>query len=213
MSLQSAAAMWNERYAMPDYAYGKAPNEYLKQCLPEWPIGKILFPAEGEGRNAVFAAALGWQVSAFDISEAGQLKAFQFAKEKQVKIDYQVGHFPELGYHPQSFDAVGLIYAHFPPSIRSEFYILIDQLLKPGGWVVFEAFSNNHSEYVLKNPKVGGPKDISMLYNQDDLTRYFPDYEIIELSEQEVCLNEGLFHVGLGSVIRFRGRKPLKQGS
>jgi hypothetical protein len=54
---------------------------------------------------------------------------------------------------------------------------------------------------------VGGPKDIAMLFSQDELRSDFANYEIIELAEKEIELNEGLFHIGKGSVIRFVGRK------
>ena len=51
--------VWDERYAEPDYVYGKAPNKYFKEKIDEIQIGEILFPAEGEGRNAVYAAKKG----------------------------------------------------------------------------------------------------------------------------------------------------------
>lgn len=53
---------WDERYGQEQYAYGETPNEYLKSKLAGLPKGKVLFPLEGEGRNAVFAAKTGWQV-------------------------------------------------------------------------------------------------------------------------------------------------------
>jgi len=57
---------WDERYSNEAYAYGELPNDYLKEQLEKANVGKILFPADGEGRNGVFAAKLGWDVSAFD---------------------------------------------------------------------------------------------------------------------------------------------------
>ncbi|NVM67000.1 hypothetical protein FHW88_005321 [Mucilaginibacter sp. SG538B] len=62
---------WDQRYAEEEFAYGEQPNNFLQQQLSLLKPGKILFPAEGEGRNAVFAAGLGWAVSAFDISIEG----------------------------------------------------------------------------------------------------------------------------------------------
>jgi hypothetical protein len=50
---------WNDRYSRKEFIYGIAPNEYLKEKLQEIKPGKILFAAEGEGRNAVFAAKTG----------------------------------------------------------------------------------------------------------------------------------------------------------
>jgi hypothetical protein len=72
---------WNDRYAKSEFAYGEEPNNYLREQLEKLHKGKILFPAEGEGRNAVFAAKLGWTVSAFDISSEGQKKALQLAEK------------------------------------------------------------------------------------------------------------------------------------
>ena len=56
---------WDDRYSKNEFAYGEQPNNYLKEQLEKLQVGRILFPAEGEGRNAVFAATLGWKVSSF----------------------------------------------------------------------------------------------------------------------------------------------------
>src|SRR5882757_4474339 len=96
---------WNERYRNDAFAYGVLPNRYLKKQLEKLPAGTILFPAEGEGRNAVFAAKLGWKVSAFDISSEGKNKAGRLAVANNVTIDYQVCELPNLNYGPEQFDA------------------------------------------------------------------------------------------------------------
>src|SRR5687768_5721230 len=83
---ESWVARWNERYSKHEFAYGEQPNNYLKEQLEKLDVGTILFPAEGEGRNAVFAAKLGWTVSAFDISVEGKNKALRLAKTNKVKI-------------------------------------------------------------------------------------------------------------------------------
>jgi len=111
-------AHWNNRYKEDAYAFGTEPNLFFKQQLVKLHPGKILFPAEGEGRNAVHAAKLGWDVFAFDISEQGKQKALRLAAENNVHIDYQVGELPSLQYHPAQFDAVALVYAHFPAAIK-----------------------------------------------------------------------------------------------
>jgi hypothetical protein len=79
---------WDERYKQQDFAYGVTPNNYLKDQLIKLQTGKILFPAEGEGRNAVFAAKLGWIVSAFDISIEGKKKAMQLAKSEHGRYRF-----------------------------------------------------------------------------------------------------------------------------
>ncbi|WP_276501416.1 class I SAM-dependent methyltransferase [Terrimonas pollutisoli] len=198
---------WDERYRKDEFAYGEQPNNYLKEQLEKLAIGTILFPAEGEGRNAVFAAKLGWTVSAFDISAEGKKKADRLAATNKVTIDYQVGELPALNYSAGQFDAIALIYAHFPAHSKSLYHRMLDKYLRKNGIVIFEAFSKRHIDYVSKNEKVGGPKEIAMLFSIDELKSDFANYEIIELAEKEIELSEGLFHNGKGSVIRFVGRK------
>ncbi len=198
---------WNDRYSNEEFAYGTAPNNYLKEQLEKLNPGTILFPAEGEGRNAVFAAKSGWTVSAFDISSEGKNKAIKLAETHNVTIDYQIGELDSLSYQTEQFDVIALIYAHFPAGIKSSIHKRLDQYLKRGGIIIFEAFSKKHLEYLAKNDKVGGPKDIESLFSIEEIQDDFPNYQIIELEEKEIELNEGLFHDGKGSVIRFIGRK------
>ncbi|EMI66069.1 class I SAM-dependent methyltransferase [Leptospira noguchii] len=198
---------WNERYSKEEFAFGEQPNEYLKEQLEKLEVGKILFPAEGEGRNAVFAAKLGWNVSAFDISVEGKKKAFRLAEANQVKVDYQVGELQTLDYHSEQFDAIGLIYAHFPADIKSFYLRTLNQYLRKDGFIIFEAFSKKHIDYVLKNEKIGGPREIDMLFSIEEIKSDFMNYKILELEEVEIELKEGLFHNGKGSVIRFVGQK------
>jgi SAM-dependent methyltransferase len=198
---------WDERYSADDFAYGESPNNYLKAQIDKLPTGSILFPAEGEGRNAVYAARLGWDVAAFDISAEGKNKALQLAAKNNVSLDYQVGELQLLHYQPGQFDAIALIYAHFPAAIKSSLHQLLSTYLRKDGVIIFEAFSKKHIEYLRKDEKIGGPKEIDMLFSMEEIKSDFQDYSIEELTEKEIELKEGLFHNGVGSVIRFLGRK------
>lgn len=198
---------WNGRYADDEFAYGEQPNLYLKEQLLKLTPGTILFPAEGEGRNAVFAAALGWSVSAFDISREGQKKAQRLAGRKNVSINYQVGELAELHYRPESFDVIALIYAHFPANVKSGLHKTLDSYLRTGGMVIFEAFSKSHLSYMARNENMGGPRDVESLFSIEEIEGDFANYDIIELAETEITLSEGIYHNGQGSVIRFVGRK------
>ncbi|SHM08552.1 class I SAM-dependent methyltransferase [Flavobacterium saccharophilum] len=198
---------WNDRYSNEEFAYGEEPNNFFKEQIEKLNAGTILFPAEGEGRNAVYAAKLGWEVAAFDISEEGKNKALKLAEANNVTIDYKVGALETLNYQPQQFDAIALIYAHFPAEIKSALHKMLETYLRKDGIIIFEAFSKKHLEYLAINDKVGGPKDIESLFSIEEIKADFPNYEIIQLEETEIELNEGLFHNGKGSVIRFVGRK------
>ncbi|SNZ00355.1 class I SAM-dependent methyltransferase [Flagellimonas pacifica] len=198
---------WNDRYQEKEFAYGIKPNEFLKEQIQKLETGKILFGAEGEGRNAVYAASIGWDVCAFDISLEGKNKALALANDNNVSIEYEVGMLPDLDYKDQQFDAIALIYAHFPANIKSEYHKLLNRKLKKGGVLIFEAFGKNHLEYRNMNPKIGGPGDLDSLFSVDELKSDFENYKILELAEKEVQLNEGLYHNGKGSVTRFVGIK------
>lgn len=198
---------WDNRYQQKEYAYGITPNDFLKEQLPKFSIGSALFPAEGEGRNAVYAATLGWNVSAFDQSEEGQKKAMLLAQQNSVEIDYQVTDLENITYSPNQFDAVILIYAHFPEPVRASYHRKLAHLVRSGGIVILEGFSKKNLDYVAQNPNIGGPKDITMLFDVEDLKSDFSDFDIMYIAEEEVHLNEGLYHNGKGAVIRLVGRK------
>ncbi len=129
------------------------------------------------------------------------------AQNNQVSIDYQVAEFEEITYKNEQFDAIALIYAHFSGDTKSKYHQKLITYLKKGGLVIFEAFSKSHLKYNTENPAVGGPKDLGMLFSIDEIKSDFSNFEILILEEKEVELNEGSFHKGTGSVIRFVGRK------
>jgi hypothetical protein len=137
----------------------------------------------------------------------GKRKASILATKHQVDIAYQVGELQTLPYKEAEFDAIALIYAHFPANIKSLYHRMLSQYLRKGGYIIFEAFSKKHLAYLAQNESVGGPKDIDMLFSVEELQADFPDYDIIILEETEIELQEGIFHNGTGSVIRFVGRK------
>ncbi|WP_081212190.1 class I SAM-dependent methyltransferase [Salegentibacter sediminis] len=198
---------WNERYSEKEYVYGKKPNTYFQEKLDELRPGRILLPAEGEGRNAVYAARMDWEVFAFDISKEGKKKARKLAREYKVDFDYQVGKLEELDYKKEEFDAVALIFAHFPKDIREHYFQQFDKYLRPGGVVIFEGFSREQIEFQKQNPQSGGPKDAEMLYTKEELEAAFSGYKFEEFEELEVELEEGEYHKGKAAVIRFLARK------
>jgi 2-polyprenyl-3-methyl-5-hydroxy-6-metoxy-1,4-benzoquinol methylase len=199
--------IWDERYSKKEYAYGEEPNTFLKQELEKLTPGKILFPAEGEGRNAVFAARHGWTSEAFDVSAGGKVKADLLAAKHGVSVSYAVGELREIQYEQQYFDAMALIYVHFPPNLRQAYHRKLSYFLKPGGIVILEAFNQQHPKFQKINPQVGGPLAAEMLYSKEQIESDFPLFDILHSTEEEIELREGLYHVGRGSVVRFVARK------
>lgn len=198
---------WDIRYSEEGYAYGESPNLYFMEKLAELKPGKLLLPAEGEGRNAVYAATKGWTVTCFDISKEGKKKAEQLAEKSGVTINYIVGSVEEVVFKDQSFDVIALIFAHFPIGARQIYHKKFSGYLKPGGHLILEAFCKKHPHNQKTNPRAGGPKEESMLYDTMMLISDFPDYNLLELYQADIELNEGLYHVGPASVVRFFGQK------
>lgn len=193
---------WNERYAQEEYAYGLQPNVFFKDAIGEIPKGKLLFPAEGEGRNAVFAAQLGYEVYAFDTSKEGKIKADKLAEAYGVTLDYNVGNLEALNYPENYFDAVILIYAHVPAEVRTEFCQHLLRLLKPNGQIIFEGFSQEQLQYTS-----GGPKNSEMLFSESQVKNDFLNVTFDLLTTEVISLDEGKYHQGLGSVVRFKAKK------
>ncbi len=197
---------WNERYAKNSYVYGEEPNDYLKERLKPGK-GLWLFPAEGEGRNAVYAASLGFQIFAFDQSEAGRTKAIRLAKAKGVEIEYAVGPVQDIELPADHFDGTALIYAHFLPEFRKAAYRKIVQSLKANGRIIFEAFSKQQLDYQARGEKSGGPQDAGMLFSEAEVHELFEGITFDAIEEREIALHEGDFHHGKGHVVRFTGYK------
>lgn len=192
---------WNQRFNETEYAYGINPNEYLKAQLPA-KVGKILFPAEGQGRNALFAALHGWDVTAFDYSKVAKQRADELFDSLKVTVDYQVLSYEDMDFEVESFDAIALVYAHMPPVFRKAVHQKLVSYLKKGGVLILEGFSKK--QLPLNS---GGPKSLDLLYDIALIKSDFSELEIIELKETQVVLEEGQYHQGMAEVIRFVGRK------
>jgi 2-polyprenyl-3-methyl-5-hydroxy-6-metoxy-1,4-benzoquinol methylase len=193
---------WDERYKTREYIYGKKPNEFFKQELLKLKPGKILLPAEGEGRNAVFASLSGWKVIAFDSSSVAKKKAERLAKANQVTFDYQITDFQKCKFEKESFDTIALIYAHIHELERREIHHKLLEYLAPGGTLILEAFSQAQ----IHNNS-GGPKVIEALYIAEELKVDFLEMKNLHCWEESVKLSEGKHHKGIASIIRLIGTK------
>lgn len=191
--------MWDQRYSEQPYAYGTAPNAFVKATLDTQKPGKILFAAEGEGRNAVYAAQQGWEVEAFDLSAAGRDKALALAKQNGCEITYAVSD--ALSYQGGPYDAAVFCYFHTPENVEDCYHHLVD-MLHPEGSVVFEGFS-------VKNIGLGsgGPQKEDMCFTVERVFDLFKDLQSVEVWEEKVVLDEGRFHQGEAWVIRAQGVK------
>lgn len=196
---------WNEKYAEEAYIYGIKPNVWLEENLPKLQLGSILFPAEGEGRNAVYAAKLGWDVTAFDFSEEGKKKAILLAQQEQVGFDYRIASADGVSFEKQ-FSVICFSFSHFPAAIKIQAYKNLEQYLVKGGTVILELFAKEQAQY-QEISNSGGPKDGAMLWSKMEVLQALPNIEWQSLEVVIYHLNEGLGHQGDGAVIRGIGVK------
>ncbi|MCB0731229.1 MAG: class I SAM-dependent methyltransferase [Ignavibacteriae bacterium] len=193
---------WDERYSSNEYVYGIEPNEFYKSEINKLKIGKILFPAEGEGRNAVYASKLGWNVTAFDSSVAAKQKADKLANDNNVKINYLVSDYEKIELQKDYFDCLVLIFAHSPQHLRESIHKKLLNFLKPTGTIILQGFSKDQI-----NKSSGGPKNVEMLFSKEELEKDFGSLSKLRIEEKEIYLNEGPFHEGNASVINLVGIK------
>jgi hypothetical protein len=196
------AEFWNTRYAEPGFAYGETPNDFFRKELLKLTPGKLLLPAEGEGRNAVFAALKDWDVSAFDQSSEGMRKAAILAKQQGVDVRFDTCDFEHFDPGTVLFDCIALIYFHPPVHFRSAFHLKALTWLKPGGKLIVEAFAKEQIK-----EQSGGPKDPDMLFSKEELVSDFGSLTNLNIETASIWLNEGRYHSGQARVIRVTGQK------
>src|SRR6056297_69394 len=182
---------WNERYASEKYVYGEEPNIFFKQEIDKLNSGKLLLPGEGEGRNAVYAAKKGWKVLAYDQSTTACEKALQLAKKNDTTFEYIVTTTENFITDIQ-FNAIGLIYVHYPSFIRKLYHDRLIRMLDDDGIVILEAFNKEQI-----NQQSGGPPDVDMLYSKKEMESDFKELNIIYLEEKTIEFSEGHAHEGL----------------
>jgi len=194
---------WNERYSEPGFAYGTEPNEFLLSVVDRIPRGKILSLAEGEGRNAVYLASLGYEVTGVDGSEVGLRKAMELAKKRGVAITTIQADLDEFVIGLEQWDGIIACYCHLPSATRISLHHAAVRGLKPGGVFVLEAFSKKQLAY-----DTGGPKSLDMLMSLDELKLELVGLEFMHAVEMEREVREGSRHTGLASVVQVIGIKP-----
>ncbi len=197
----SDEVFWNERYADSEYFYGTDPNGFLREQCGIL-NGPVLSISEGEGRNGVFLATCGLDVTGVDLSSVALEKAEKLAESKGVKITTIGADLETFEPEEDHYGAVISISAHLPSPIRKALYPRLERALKSGGVLLLESYS---LDQLSKN--TGGPKDPDMLMSVEKIRREFPNLEPVLLRETEREVSEGRGHTGLASVVQFIGRR------
>ena len=193
---------WNSRYSEKEFAYGTKPNEFFKEQIDKIIPGRAIFLGEGEGRNAVYAAKLGWQVDAVDFSSSAKDKTLKLAKENNVKINYAVSDLNDYDFNENDYDLIVMIFLHLPLELRTSIFSKSILSLKQNGKLLIEAFSKEQINNIS-----GGPRSIDLLYSENDVLSLTNDLRIETMESKAIQLDEGEHHKGKADVIRFVGVK------
>ncbi len=193
---------WNSRYSEQEFAYGTEPNAFLKEQLEKIKSGTALFLGEGEGRNAVYAATIGWQADAVDFSSSAKVKALKLAEKNNVNINYEVCDLNEYQFKENFYDLVVMIFLHLPIELREKVFKDSINSLKRNGILLVEAFNKNQI-----NNSSGGPQSLDLLYSENDVLGLVKDLRTETIESKSIELNEGAYHKGKADVIRYVGVK------
>lgn len=192
-----SSQFWDERYRGEAYAYGREPNTFLRDQAHRITRGRVLCLAEGEGRNAVFLAGLGHEVTAVDFSVEGLRKAERLAREQHVKLTTVQADLATYEPELDAFTGVVAIFAHLPPAVRKHVHGWVPRALRPGGVFVLEAYTPAQLAF-----NTGGPRDAAMLMTLEGLKEELAPLTIAVGREVEREIHEGAFHGGPSATVQ-----------
>ena len=194
---------WDEKFSADHYIYGTDPNDFLAAQAGAIPKGKVLCIGDGEGRNGVFLATQGYQVTSVDSSKVGLAKARDLAAEKGVTLKTVVADLNDFDIGENQWDGVVSIYCHLPAPLRQKVHGNVVRGLKPGGVMLLEAYTPKQLEY-----NMGGPPVVELMYTADILRHDLQGLQFEHLQELDREVIEGTHHYGMGAVVQLIGVKP-----
>ncbi|MBO0903385.1 class I SAM-dependent methyltransferase [Jiella sonneratiae] len=195
---------WDERYRSEDYVFGTLPNAFLKREAGRLPAGgAVLAVADGEGRNGVFLAERGFDVTAVDASSEGLAKAKRLADRRGVALRHQKADLIAWDWPLEAFDGVVGIFIQFaPPGERAILFEGMRRALRPGGILMLEGYRPEQVDY-----GTGGPPTRENMYTRALLEEAFAGFDILLLEEYDAEIEEGAGHRGRSALIDLVARK------
>ena len=196
-NVKFGADAWNARFSGDGWAYGKEPNAWLEERIKPG-TGKALVPADGEGRNAVWIASLGYDTTVFDLSDIGREKCALLAAEKGVEVVYEVDDLSIRDFSTSTYDLIACSWFHVPWSMFCEHYPRMLSSLKSGGEFICEGYHTSQMDMTS-----GGPKSLDLLWDLDEVMEVISEGFIIKHAKVEtVELDESDLHRGDAYVVR-----------
>ena len=167
--------LWDARYEEKELVWSAEPNVFLPPIVDRLDVGTALDLACGEGRNAIWLARLGWDVSGVDYSSVGIEKARRIAGD--TGVEWVIADVTT--YQPdRTFDLVMIIYVHLEPDRMAALFTNATRALAPGGTLVAVG-------HALRNltEGVGGPPYAEILWTEDRIAPLVESLDVVELGE------------------------------
>jgi SAM-dependent methyltransferase len=194
---------WDQRFAEAEFAYGTDAHVSVREQVAAPGRGRILCLAEGQGRNAVYLASLGYDVTVLDYSAVGLGRAAELAAARGVSIHLLEADLSTYSFDSEVWDGIVSIFGHLPAPLRAKVNGQLRGALKPGGWLQLVGYHPKQLDY-----RTGGPQEPSMLYTVDGLKNELGpgwNYEVAEVVERE--LDEGPYHRGMSAFVHVFAHK------
>ncbi|GMU61276.1 MAG: SAM-dependent methyltransferase [Myxococcaceae bacterium] len=198
----SDTTFWDERFRGDGWAYGTEPNDLVREVAAGL-SGPVLCLGEGEGRNAVFLAQRGLEVTAMDASPVGMEKARRLAAERGVALTTQVADLQDFAFGEARWGAIVSIWCHTPIPLRQRIHRDVVRALAPGGRFVLEAYTPRQLAF-----STGGPKAVELLCEPEDVHRELAGLTFERLEEKEREVHEGALHGGKSAVLQVLAVRP-----
>lgn len=170
---------WDARYRSGD-VWGAAPNRLVAELVADLPRGRALDLGSGQGRNALWLAELGHDVTGLDLSPVAVDQARATAAERGLDVRFEAVDLASWDPGEQVWDLVVLSYLQLDESTRRLVHAKAAQAVAPGGRLILVAHHRDNLER-----GVGGPPTPRVLYTEEMLAKDF-DGLVIERNEQVI---------------------------
>lgn len=201
---------WNSRFSQDAYLFGEEPNRYLvRQAHRLHRAAKTLSVADGEGRNSVWLAAQGHQVTAFDFSAPAVAKARLLAERHRVSVDWRCCDWLDFDWQAGEYDnVVGIFFQFVDPERRQVLFDKMVASLKPSGVLLIQGYHIDQLQF-----NTGGPGVLDHLYTPELMREALPGVSIEDLQVYQDVLQEGSGHCGMSALLGYVGvKKPVSGG-
>lgn len=189
---------WDDRYAGTELLWTAEPNRFVVEELAGLPPGRALDLGTGEGRNAVWLATRGWQVTGVDFSAVGLAKAAKLAARHAVRVEWAEADLRDYRPAPGHYDLVLLAYIHLPAADLARLLERAAAALAPGGTLLVVGHDVDNIAHGY-----GGPPDPAILHRASAIVAALPGLTVRRAGQaaRPVQTSEGE-RVAIDTVVR-----------